>query len=93
MTAVAVGFGNSLMFWVFGTIFYVGALLVDDGTLTFLQFFQSFFAVVLGAFGVGQARLWMMTKYLCRVSRAIRICKPRVMPTIVPNPRSAMALP
>ena len=44
------------MFWVFAIIFYVGAILVDDGTISFLEFFQAFFAVFLGAFGVGQVR-------------------------------------
>ena len=30
------------------------AVLIDNGTITFLAFFQAFFAVFLGAFGVGQ---------------------------------------
>lgn len=57
MTALGFGYGQAMMFWVFATIFYVGAILVDDGTITFLQFFQAFFAVVLGAFGIGQVRV------------------------------------
>eukprot|EP00903_Cladosiphon_okamuranus_P008530 g8189.t1 len=52
--ALAFGYSQGMMFWVFAVIFYVGAILVDDGTITFLQFFQAFFAVFLGAFGVGQ---------------------------------------
>ncbi|CAN0102225.1 unnamed protein product [Pylaiella littoralis] len=54
MTAVAFGYSQGMMFFVFAIIFYVGAVLVDDGTITFLAFFQAFFAVFLGAFGVGQ---------------------------------------
>lgn len=54
MTAVAFGYSQGMMFWVFAIIFYVGAVLIDNGTITFLAFFQAFFAVFLGAFGVGQ---------------------------------------
>lgn len=42
------------MFWVFAAIFYVGAILIDDGSISFVDFFQAFFSVTLGAFGVGQ---------------------------------------
>ena len=45
------------MIWVFAVIMYVGAILVDDGSITFHDFFQSFFAVVLGAYGIGQVRV------------------------------------
>ena len=38
----------------FALLFYVGAILVDDGTLDFLDFFTAMFAVILGALGVGQ---------------------------------------
>ncbi|CAM9429594.1 unnamed protein product [Ascophyllum nodosum] len=54
MTALGFGYGQAMMFWVFAVIFYVGAILVEDGSITFLDFFQAFFAVVLGAFGIGQ---------------------------------------
>ncbi|CAN0353047.1 unnamed protein product, partial [Ectocarpus sp. 12 AP-2014] len=54
MTAAAFGYSQGMMFWVFAIIFYVGAVLIDNGTITFLAFFQAFFAVFLGAFGVGQ---------------------------------------
>ncbi|CAM9333516.1 unnamed protein product, partial [Hapterophycus canaliculatus] len=54
MTAVAFGYSQGMMFFVMAVIFYVGGMLVDDGTISFLMFFQAFFAVFLGAFGVGQ---------------------------------------
>lgn len=57
MTAAAFGYSQGMMFFVFAVIFYVGAILVDDGTISFLMFFQAFFAVFLGAFGVGQVRV------------------------------------
>lgn len=56
MTALGFGYSQGMMFWVMAVIFYVGAVLVGDGDITFLEFFQAFFAVFLGAFGVGQVR-------------------------------------
>ena len=56
MTALGFAYGQGMMFWVFAVIFYVGAILVGDGSITFVDFFQAFFAVVLGAFGIGQVR-------------------------------------
>ena len=56
MTALGFAYGQGMMFWVYATIFYVGAILVEDGSITFLEFFQAFFAVMLGALGIGQVR-------------------------------------
>lgn len=54
ISAVATGYGQGIMFWVYATVMYMGAVLVDNGTLTFLNFFSSFFAVAFGAYGVGR---------------------------------------
>ncbi|CAM9430112.1 unnamed protein product, partial [Ascophyllum nodosum] len=56
MTALGFAYGQGMMFWVYATIFYVGAILVEDGSITFLEFFQAFFAVMLGALGIGQVQ-------------------------------------
>ncbi|KAG5181118.1 ATP-binding cassette, sub-family B, member 1A [Tribonema minus] len=50
----AFGYSQGMMFWVFALLFYYGAHLVDDGTVTFLAFFMGMFAVIMGAFGIGQ---------------------------------------
>lgn len=44
------------MFWAFALLFYVGAILVDDGKVEYENFFTSMFAILLGAMGVGQVR-------------------------------------
>ncbi|CAM9323517.1 unnamed protein product [Pylaiella littoralis] len=50
----AFGYSQAIIFWVFALLFYVGAILVDDGTLEYDRFFTAMFAVIFGAFGVGQ---------------------------------------
>lgn len=50
----AFGYSQAVIFWVFALLFYVGAVLVDDGTVEYLDFFTAMFAVIFGAFGVGQ---------------------------------------
>lgn len=47
------GYAQAVMFWVFALMFFIGAVLVDDGTVEYLDFFTSMFAVIFGAFGVG----------------------------------------
>lgn len=47
------------MFGVFAVLFYVGAILVDDGTVDYQDFFTAMFAVIFGAFGVGLVSLWV----------------------------------
>ncbi|CAM9424622.1 unnamed protein product [Ascophyllum nodosum] len=54
IAGAAFGYAQAIIFWVFALLFYVGAILVDDGTLDFLDFFTAMFAVIFGAFGVGQ---------------------------------------
>ncbi|CAM9424479.1 unnamed protein product [Ascophyllum nodosum] len=54
IAGAAFGYSQAIIFWVFALLFYVGAILVDDGTLDFLDFFTAMFAVILGALGVGQ---------------------------------------
>ncbi|CAM9485577.1 unnamed protein product [Ectocarpus sp. 12 AP-2014] len=50
----ALGYSQAILFWMFALIFYVGAILVDDGTLEYDAFFTAIFAVIFGAFGAGQ---------------------------------------
>lgn len=52
--ALGFGFGQSMLFMVVATTMYVGGILVGNGTITFANFFQAFFAVNSGAYGVGQ---------------------------------------
>ncbi len=54
MAGGAYGYSQAIIFWVFALLFYVGAIMVDDGTINFLDFFTAMFAVIFGAFGVGQ---------------------------------------
>lgn len=56
VVALACGYADAMIFWVFGTLIYVGGVLVDNGTLSFLNFFQAFFAVIMGAMGVGKVQ-------------------------------------
>lgn len=56
-TALGYGYSQGAMLWMFSVIFYVGAVLIDDGEISFLDFFQSFFAVFLAALGLGQVRV------------------------------------
>lgn len=50
----AFGYSQSIIFWVFAVMFYVGAVLVDDGSVSYSDFFTAMFAVIFGAFGIGQ---------------------------------------
>lgn len=54
IAGAAFGYSQAIIFWVFALLFYVGAVLVDDGTLEYDKFFTAMFAVIFGAFGVGQ---------------------------------------
>lgn len=38
----------------FALLFYVGAILVDDGIVGYSDFFTAMFSVIFGAFGIGQ---------------------------------------
>lgn len=54
IAGAAFGYSQAIIFWVFALLFYVGAVLVDDGTVEYKNFFTAMFAVIFGAFGVGQ---------------------------------------
>lgn len=54
IAGAAFGYAQAIIFWVFALLFYVGAILVDDGTVEYDNFFTAMFAVIFGAFGVGQ---------------------------------------
>ncbi|CBJ28571.1 conserved unknown protein [Ectocarpus siliculosus] len=54
IAGAAFGYSQAIIFWVFALLFYVGAVLVDDGTIEYKNFFTAMFAVIFGAFGVGQ---------------------------------------
>ena len=41
ISGLAFGYSQGVTFWVFGLLFWYGAILVDRGTITFLQFFMS----------------------------------------------------
>ncbi|CAN0241503.1 unnamed protein product, partial [Hapterophycus canaliculatus] len=56
VAGAAFGYSQAIIFWVFALMFYVGAVLVDNGTLEYKKFFTAMFAVIFGAFGVGQVR-------------------------------------
>mmetsp|Transcript_5871 Transcript_5871/g.7099 ORF Transcript_5871/g.7099 Transcript_5871/m.7099 type:complete len:1334 (+) Transcript_5871:380-4381(+) len=52
---VGFGFSNCVIFLVYSLSFYYGGVLIDEGTYTFEQMFLVFFAIVMTAFGAGQA--------------------------------------
>ncbi|CAM9769475.1 unnamed protein product, partial [Laminaria digitata] len=54
VAGAAFGYAQAITFWVFALLFYVGGILVDDGTIEYDNFFTAMFAVIFGAFGVGQ---------------------------------------
>lgn len=54
IAGAAFGYAQAIIFWVFALLFYIGAILVDDGTVEYDNFFTAMFAVIFGAFGVGQ---------------------------------------
>ncbi|CAM9371348.1 unnamed protein product [Chrysoparadoxa australica] len=57
LAGAAFGYSQAVMFWVFAVLFYVGAVLVDKGDVSFENFFQAMFAVMMGAFGIGQINM------------------------------------
>ncbi|MQL71843.1 hypothetical protein Taro_004156 [Colocasia esculenta] len=52
-----IGFGVSffLLFCTYGTVFYAGAKLVEDGKTTFAKVFRVFFALTMAAIGISQS--------------------------------------
>ncbi|KAL0919048.1 hypothetical protein M5K25_011116 [Dendrobium thyrsiflorum] len=52
-----IGFGVSyfLLFCVYGTCFYAGSILVDEGKITFDQVFRVFFALSMAAVGISKS--------------------------------------
>lgn len=56
ISGAAFGYSQGITFWVFAIMFYVGAIMVDNGQVKYENFFTSMFAVIFGAFGVGQVR-------------------------------------
>ncbi|CAM9601172.1 unnamed protein product [Chrysoparadoxa australica] len=53
VSGLGFGYSQGMMFWAFGLLFYVGAILVDEGEVTFEGFFRSMFAIISGSFGLG----------------------------------------
>lgn len=58
ISGAAFGYAQAVIFWVFALLFYVGAILVDDGTVGYSDFFTAMFAVIFGAFGIGQVDIY-----------------------------------
>lgn len=56
VTGAAFGYSQGIVYWAFALLFHVGAVLVDDGKVEYRDFFTAMFAVIFGAFGVGQVR-------------------------------------
>lgn len=56
VSGAAFGYSQGVTFWVFAIMFYVGAIMVDQGKVEYENFFTAMFAVIFGAFGVGQVR-------------------------------------
>ncbi|CAM9784749.1 unnamed protein product, partial [Ectocarpus sp. 12 AP-2014] len=54
IAGAAFGYSQGITFWVFALMFYVGAIMVDNGQVEYGDFFTAMFAVIFGAFGVGQ---------------------------------------
>lgn len=54
IAGAAFGYSQGITFWVFAMLFYAGAIMVDDGQVEYGDFFTAMFAVMFGAFGVGQ---------------------------------------
>ncbi|CAM9382357.1 unnamed protein product, partial [Hapterophycus canaliculatus] len=54
IAGAAFGYSQGITFWVFALMFYAGAIMVDDGRVEYSDFFTAMFAVIFGAFGVGQ---------------------------------------
>eukprot|EP00752_Nemacystus_decipiens_P011582 g10286.t1 len=50
----AFGYSQGITFWIFALLFYVGAIMVDNGQVEYANFFTAMFAVMFGGFGVGQ---------------------------------------
>ncbi|CAB1103549.1 unnamed protein product [Ectocarpus sp. CCAP 1310/34] len=54
IAGAAFGYSQGITFWVFALMFYAGAIMVDNGQVEYGDFFTAMFAVIFGAFGVGQ---------------------------------------
>ncbi|CAM9323468.1 unnamed protein product [Pylaiella littoralis] len=54
VSGAAFGYSQGITFWVFAVMFHVGAIMVDKGQVEYGNFFTAMFAVIFGAFGVGQ---------------------------------------
>lgn len=50
-------YAQGVVSWVFALLFYVGAILVDDRTMDYTEVFTAIFAVILGAFDIGQVHV------------------------------------
>lgn len=51
------GYSQGVIYWVFALLFYVGAILVDRRTIDYTDFLTAMFAVIFGAFGIGQVHV------------------------------------
>jgi ATP-binding cassette subfamily B (MDR/TAP) protein 1 len=53
ISGLVFGWSQLNMFLVWALLFWYGAKLVAEGTISFLEFFLAMFSIILGAFGVG----------------------------------------
>jgi ATP-binding cassette subfamily B (MDR/TAP) protein 1 len=54
LAALAFGYSNAIFMWVFALLFYVGALLIEKGSVDFLGFYTALMVIVQGSAGIGQ---------------------------------------
>lgn len=53
LTGIAFGIGQALISILFSLIFYIGALLVQSGTITVLQLYTSVYAIMFSGIQTG----------------------------------------
>lgn len=54
IAGAADGYCQTIVIWSFALLFYVGAVLIDDSTVQYEDFFTAVLAVLFGYFGVGK---------------------------------------
>ncbi|KAG5193153.1 P-loop containing nucleoside triphosphate hydrolase protein [Tribonema minus] len=50
---VAFGYSQGVLLWIFALLFWFGSILASNGAVTFLNFYMTMFAIVLGGMGIG----------------------------------------
>jgi len=55
ISVLAYGYSNFMQVAPIGLLFYIGALLVDNGKFSSIDLFRSFFAIFMSAFAIGQS--------------------------------------